>query len=44
MVWSAVTRQAREGDIIGPDERVDRWQALKAITIEAAWQIREESQ
>lgn len=30
--------------IIGPDERVDRWQALRAITIDAAWQIREESQ
>lgn len=44
MIWSAVTRQSREGDIIGPDERVDRWQALRAITIDAAWQIREESQ
>ena len=42
MVWSAVARQSREGEIIGPDERIDRWQALKAITIEAAWQIREE--
>lgn len=44
MIWSAVTRQSREGDIIGPDERVDRWQALRAITIDAAWQIREERQ
>ena len=44
VVWTAVARQAREGEIIGPDERVDRWQALKAITIEAAWQIREEDQ
>jgi predicted amidohydrolase YtcJ len=42
MVWSAVARQAREGEIIGPAERVDRWQALKAVTVEAAWQIREE--
>jgi predicted amidohydrolase YtcJ len=42
MVWSAVTRQSRSGEIIGPDERVDPWQALKALTIEAAWQIREE--
>jgi predicted amidohydrolase YtcJ len=36
MVWSAVTRQSRSGEIIGPDERVDPWQALKALTIEAA--------
>jgi predicted amidohydrolase YtcJ len=44
MVWTAVARQSREETIIGPDERVDRWQALKAITTEAAWQIREENQ
>ena len=44
MTWSAVTRRSREGDIIGPDERIDVWQALKALTIEAAWQIREEDQ
>ncbi|MBW4467448.1 MAG: amidohydrolase [Pegethrix bostrychoides GSE-TBD4-15B] len=42
MAWSTVTRQSREGEIIGPDERVDVWLALKALTIEAAWQIREE--
>lgn len=42
MVWSAVTRRSREGEIIGPDERIEVWPALKAITIEAAWQIREE--
>jgi predicted amidohydrolase YtcJ len=44
MTWSSVTRQSREGEIIGPDERVDVWQSLKALTIEAAWQIREEDQ
>ncbi|MDX1891231.1 amidohydrolase [Mycolicibacterium sp. 050158] len=42
MTWSAVTRQSRSGEVIGPDERVTPWQALKALTIEAAWQIREE--
>ena len=42
MVWSAVARQSRSGEVIGPDERVEPWQALKALTIEAAWQIREE--
>lgn len=42
MIWSAMTRQAREGNIIGPDERVDVWLALKALTIDAAYQIFEE--
>ena len=44
MMWSSVTRQAREGQILGPEERVDRWQALKALTIEGAWQLFEEDQ
>lgn len=42
MVWTAVARTSRSGVVMGPDERVDPWQALKALTIEAAWQIREE--
>jgi len=42
MIWTAVKRQAREGNIIGPDERVDVWQALKALTIDAAYQNFEE--
>lgn len=44
MMWSSVTRQARSGEIIGPDERIDRWEALKALTINAAWQLFEEDQ
>ena len=42
MIWSAITRRSRSGRVIGPAERVDRWQALKALTIEAAWQLFEE--
>jgi len=42
VMWSAVTRQSRAGNIIGPDERIDRWESLKALTINAAWQLREE--
>ncbi len=42
MTWSAVTRQARSGTVIGPDERVSVWQALRALTIDAAWQYKEE--
>jgi predicted amidohydrolase YtcJ len=44
MMWSAITRRSRGGKAIGPDERVDRWESLKALTINAAWQIREEDQ
>jgi predicted amidohydrolase YtcJ len=44
VIWTSITRQAREGQVIGPDERIDRWNALKALTINAAWQIFEEDQ
>jgi hypothetical protein len=44
MMWSAVTRRSRGGKVIGPNERVDRWESLKALTINAAWQLREEDQ
>jgi predicted amidohydrolase YtcJ len=44
MVYTAVERLSRKGEVIGPNERVSPWQALKALTIEAAWQIREEAQ
>lgn len=43
VLWSAVTRRSRGGKVIGPDERIDRWEALKALTVNAAWQIREEN-
>lgn len=42
LMWTAVNRQARSGRIVGPDERVTPMQALKAITIDAAYQYREE--
>ncbi len=42
MMWSAVTRRSRGGKVIGPAERIDRWESLKALTINAAWQLREE--
>ncbi len=44
VMWSAVTRRSLGGKVIGPAERIDRWNALKALTINAAWQIREEDQ
>lgn len=42
IMWSAVVRTTRTGRVLGPDERIDRWESLKALTTNAAWQIREE--
>jgi predicted amidohydrolase YtcJ len=41
-VWSAVNRVSRTGKIIGPDQRISPKQALKAITLDGAWQYGEE--
>ena len=42
MAQTAMNRTSRKGVVIGPAERIDCWTALKALTINAAWQIREE--
>ena len=34
MIWTAVQRISRNGVAIGPDQRVDVWTALKALTID----------
>lgn len=41
-VWSAVNRTSRTGAIIGKDERASPYQALKAITTNAAYEYYEE--
>jgi predicted amidohydrolase YtcJ len=42
VVWTAVNRVSRGGNIIGADQRVTPLEALKAITIHAARQYSEE--
>lgn len=42
MMWSAVNRKSTSGDVIGPEQRIDPYEALKAITINVAWQFFEE--
>ncbi len=37
-VWSQVYRQTIGGDVLGPQQRIDVMQALRAVTIDAAWQ------
>jgi predicted amidohydrolase YtcJ len=43
LVWTAVNRISRNGVVIGPDQRVTPLEALKAITINAAYQYSEEA-
>jgi predicted amidohydrolase YtcJ len=42
LMWSTVTRRTRSGDILGPEQRVDAYQAIKAMTINVAYQYFEE--
>ena len=42
VLWTAVNRISRGGVTIGPDQRVSPLEALKAITINAAYQYGEE--
>ena len=44
LAWSAVTRLTAEGEVSGPEQRVDLETALKAITIDAAHSIRLENE
>jgi hypothetical protein len=42
LVWSTVNRLSSSGKPIGQEQRIDPMQALRAITIDAAWQIFQE--
>ena len=42
LVWGAVNRLTRQGKLLGPEQRIDVTQALRAVTIDAAYQNFEE--
>jgi len=42
VIWSAMARESRTGVIVGPDQRVDAYTALQAMTTGPAWQVFEE--
>lgn len=42
-VWAAVNRISRNGQVIGEDQKIDVYEALKAITINGAYQYFEEA-
>jgi predicted amidohydrolase YtcJ len=44
LVWSSVNRRTQSGDILGPMERITPYRALQQVTINAAWQIREDAE
>lgn len=41
-VWSQVFRLSHGGDVIGEAQRIDVMSALRAVTIDAAWQVFQE--
>ena len=44
LVWAAVNRQTRSGQILGSNQRISATEALKAVTINAAYQHFEENE
>lgn len=44
IVWSLVNRRSTGGRVIGPSERIDVMNALRAVTINAAYQYFEEAE
>ena len=42
LVWAAVNRITTSGQVLGPEQRITPLEALRAVTIDAAWQNHEE--
>lgn len=43
-IWTAVNRVSRSGVVVGPDERIPVMEAIKAVTLNAAYQYGEQAQ
>jgi predicted amidohydrolase YtcJ len=43
-LWAPVARETSSGQALGPEERVSALQSLRAMTIDAAWQMHLESE
>ncbi|MDZ4852701.1 MAG: amidohydrolase [Pirellulaceae bacterium] len=43
LVWCAVNRVTRNGELLGAEQRIDVYSALRAVTQDAAWQNFEET-
>ncbi len=42
LIWSTVNRISSSGKVIGAQQRIEPMQALRAVTIDAAWQVFQE--
>jgi len=42
LLWTAVNRTTNSGRVLGQEERISAEQALRAVTIDAAWQVFQE--
>jgi hypothetical protein len=42
LVWAATQRTTASGQVLAPEQRIDAYTALRAVTADAAFQIREE--
>ncbi|SFG84497.1 amidohydrolase [Neptunomonas qingdaonensis] len=42
LLWSTVNRESMSGAMIGSDQRISVMQAIRAMTIDAAWQVFQE--
>ncbi len=38
LMWAAVNRRTRSGQVVGPEQRITPREALRAVTIDPAWQ------
>ena len=43
VMWTAMARESKSGDVIGENERADAYTALQGLTTGPAWQIFEEN-
>lgn len=43
LIWTAVNRKSRSGQVYGPEQRISPYEALYASTAAAAYQLREEN-
>ena len=43
VLWTSMARTTRSGYVLGPDQRIDAYRGLQALTINPAWEYREET-
>jgi predicted amidohydrolase YtcJ len=43
LLWTSVNRVSRTGQVVGADERIDAYRGLQAITIDGAYEYRDEA-